>query len=161
MSFIEIFGATGHVTVLQECARACVVFTYGLLVVRLGGRRLFANWSALDIVVAIVTGSSLSRALTGNANLFGTLAATTLLVVLHWALAHAAARWAWLSRAVEGLPVPLARDGRVEQRTLVRHAVSEVNLHEALRSAGIESAGAARLIVLEPNGKISVLKRVG
>jgi hypothetical protein len=55
----------------------------------------------LDIIVAIVTGSTLSRALTGNADLFGTLAATTLLMVLHWALSRACSRWPRVSRMLE------------------------------------------------------------
>jgi hypothetical protein len=37
------------------------------------GRRVFGRWAALDIVVAIVVGSNLSRALTGAAQLGGTL----------------------------------------------------------------------------------------
>ena len=33
---------------------------------------MFGRWSALDIVLAIITGSSLSRARTGSAPLWGT-----------------------------------------------------------------------------------------
>src|SRR5205085_2364850 len=98
MTLQDIFGPTGHTDTAQECARAVVVFFYGLVLVRLAGRRAFAQWTAPDIVVAIVTGSSLSRALTGNADLFGTLAATTVLTALHGVLAQAAARWPAVSR---------------------------------------------------------------
>jgi uncharacterized membrane protein YcaP (DUF421 family) len=157
MSIDDIFGTTGQVTWAQECARALLIFAYGLVVVRLGGRRVFAQWNALDIIVAIITGSTLSRTLTGNADLFGSLLATTLLMVLHWALAHAAARWPNWSRVLEGPPVRLAVDGRLDEHALLRHAVSPTALAEALRSAGIESPQHARLIVLEPSGAISVL----
>src|SRR4051794_9298062 len=98
MNLIDIFGATSHITWLQECARGVLIFFYGLALVRLAGRRVFGKWAALDIVVSIIVGSNLSRALTGNAELWGTLAATTLLILLHWILAHAAARSARLSR---------------------------------------------------------------
>ncbi|MGH8291183.1 MAG: hypothetical protein ACREV7_19635 [Steroidobacteraceae bacterium] len=40
---------------------------------RLAGRRTFARWSALDMIVSIIMGSSLSRALTGAAPLGGTI----------------------------------------------------------------------------------------
>ncbi len=68
----EILGPTGgQVTVAQECARAVLVLAYGLTLVRLSGRGAFGKWSALDIIVSIMVGSTLSRALTGSAPLPG------------------------------------------------------------------------------------------
>ena len=64
-----------------------MIFVFGLALVRLAGRRVFGKWAALDIVVSIIIGSNLSRALTGNAPLWGTLAGTALLMALHWLLA--------------------------------------------------------------------------
>ena len=158
MSIDDLFGPTGDVTWAQECARAVVIFVYGLLVVRIAGRRVFAQWTALDIIIAITTGSTLSRAMTGSANLFGSILATTLLLILHWALAHASARWPAWSRVLEGPPVRLAQDGRIDHQALLRHAVSPTALAEALRGAGLDSPKSARLIVLEPSGAISVIK---
>jgi uncharacterized membrane protein YcaP (DUF421 family) len=37
--------------------------------------------------------------------------------------------------------------------------VSEADLHEALRSAGLEDVSGARVVELEPSGKIAVLKK--
>jgi uncharacterized membrane protein YcaP (DUF421 family) len=154
----EIFGPTGEITWVQECARAVVIFLYGLVLVRLAGRRVFGKWSALDIVVSIIIGSNLSRALTGSAALWGTLAATTLLMAMHWVLAHAAARSALLSHVLEGRPVGLGARGQIHEAGRLRHAVSDADLNEALRAAGLDELSGARLIVLEPSGKISVLK---
>ncbi|MBV9931648.1 MAG: DUF421 domain-containing protein [Alphaproteobacteria bacterium] len=152
-----IFG-TGHVTVGQECARAVLILFYGLLLVRFAGRRVFGRWAAIDIVVSIVVGSNLSRALTGNAPLWGTLAASTLLMLLHWMLAQSAARWPLVSRLVEGRARELGRDGRITHRKDLRVAISDADLAEALRQAGVERAEDTRLVMLEPSGKISVLK---
>lgn len=58
-----VFGPTGHVTGWQECDRALVVFIYGLAIVRIVGRRVFGKWAALDIIVSVIVGSNLSRAL--------------------------------------------------------------------------------------------------
>lgn len=159
MTLDDIFGITNHVTMAQECARAALIFFYGLVLVRVAGRRVFGQWTALDIIVCIVTGSTLSRALTGNADLFGTLAATTLLMALHWAGAHLAARSPRWSRLLEGLPIRLADKGHLNGALMRRHAVSQGSLEQALRSAGVENVAAARVVVLEPSGKISVLKK--
>ncbi len=156
----DLFGpAGGQITAAQECARAVVVFVYGLLLVRVAGRRVFGKWSALDIIVSIILGSNLSRCLTGSAPLWGTFAASALLMILHWLLALAAARSATLSRILEGRAVRLGHDGQLDTAGLARHAVSEADIKEALRGVGLEHHSAARLILLEPSGKISILKR--
>ena len=60
MDLTQIFGSTHAVTWWQECTRTVVVFCYGLAVVRLAGRRVFGKWAALDFIVSIIVGSSLS-----------------------------------------------------------------------------------------------------
>src|SRR5919199_1332388 len=131
MSLEDVFGPTGHITWAQECARALVVFIYGLALVRVAGRRVFGKWAALDIIVSIVVGSNLSRALTGSADLGGTLAATTLLMALHWLMAQGVARSKRLSHLFEGSVIELARTGRHDPSQFLRHAISEGDLHEA------------------------------
>lgn len=134
MNLDTVFGTTGQVTGLQECARAALIFFFGLLLIRLAGRRVFGKWAALDIIVSVLIG-------------------------LHGLLAQAAARSARLSHLLEGRPIPLGTEGRVVGKELVRHAVSEADLREALRNVGLEEVADTRRVVLEPSGKISVLKR--
>jgi uncharacterized membrane protein YcaP (DUF421 family) len=158
VTWTTLFGEKGDVTALQECARALVVFAYGLVAVRIAGRRAFGKWGALDIIVSIMVGSNLSRALTGGAPLLGTLAATTLLMALHWVLAKGAARSTALSHVLEGRPAILAEHGAPAAGTMLHHNVSEADLHEALRQSGTESLEAARRVTLEPSGKITIVK---
>lgn len=159
MTIDDIFGATSDLNWMQECARAVLIFSAGLVLVRLAGRRVFSKWTALDITVSIMVGSSLSRALTGNAALWGTLIAVTLLMGLHRILSQASVRSAKLSQLFEGRSIRLAEDGDLNELCLRAHAVTRADLNEALRGAGLEDASDARLIVLEPSGKISVIKK--
>lgn len=154
----EIFGANASLSWWQECARAAVIFFYGLALVRIAGRRVFGKWSAPDIIVSIVVGSNLSRALTGNAPLIGTLLATALLMLLHWLLAQLAARSPRASKLFEGAQVVLGRNGKVDPSQLKKESVSQADLNEALRQQNLEDAEHAHLISLEPSGKITVLK---
>jgi uncharacterized membrane protein YcaP (DUF421 family) len=87
MDLTQILGSTDSVTWWQECARTVVVFCYGLAVVRLAGRRVFGKWSGVDFIVSIIVGP------------WRTPASTTLIMLLHWILAHAAARFERLSPA--------------------------------------------------------------
>ncbi|MHB2211487.1 YetF domain-containing protein [Methylobacterium sp. CM6257] len=76
----------------------------------------------------------------------------------HWVLERVAARSARLSRLVEGGAIRIALDGKLQPAELQRHAVSEADLNEALRQSGLEDATGARRVVLEPSGRINVLK---
>lgn len=159
MDVTAVFGVDQHLTVAQECARALLVFAYGLAAVRLAGRRVFGKWSALDIIVSIVIGSNLSRTLTGNAPLAGTLAASTAILLLHWLLAQATARWQGASRLLEGEANDLIRDGRILERQRRRHGVSLADLDEALRQRGLNGVAEASRVTIEPSGTLTVLKR--
>ena len=154
----NIFGSGSDLTWYQEGARTLLIFAYGLLLVRIAGRRLFGKWSALDSIVSIMIGSNLSRALTGNAGLWGTLAATTFLVALHSVLAQAVARWPTASRIIEGRPIELVRSGAADAAMFNRHSISKADLNEALRQSGIQNVSDTKAVTLEPSGKITVLK---
>ncbi|MGH1572090.1 YetF domain-containing protein [Methylobacterium sp. P31] len=77
---------------------------------------------------------------------------------LHWILAHGAARFRSISRILEGGPIPLAEGGTLDAAKLRRDGISAADLDEALRQVSIEQVGQTRLIMLEPSGKITVLK---
>jgi len=126
--------------------------------VRLAGRRVFGKWAALDIIVSIIVGSNLSRALTGSAPLWGTLLASAALMALHWLFAQAAARSHLASRMVEGSAVEISSAGKLDPAKAQRWAVSGVDIQEALHQSGVEGIEQTRLLILEPSGKISVLK---
>lgn len=157
----RIFGATGHFTDAQECARAVAVFLYGYVAVRLVGRRIFGRWAALDIIVSIVIGSNLSRALTGQAPLAGTMLATSVVLALHWLLAQLAARRTELSHLIEGRTCELVRDGQALRGPMLRWSISEADLYEALRQRGLKAVEEAELATLEPSGSIAVFPRPG
>ncbi|MGE4044771.1 MAG: DUF421 domain-containing protein [Acetobacteraceae bacterium] len=154
----DLFGAVGPITWWQECARTVVVLIYGLILIRVTGRRIFGKWAALDIIVAIIVGSSLSRTITGHAPLGGTLASTTLLMVLHWVLAQLAARWPFASRILEGRPIELAHRGEPDNTALRRQGVSQQDLEEALRVSSLSHLPDTHRVVLEPSGRITVVK---
>ncbi len=159
MDLTQLIGSSQHeISAAQMSVRALVVFVYGLALVRIAGRRIFGRWSALDIVVSVVIGSNLSRAMTGNAPLLAVLAASTLLIVVHWLLAIALAHSRKLSRLIEGRPIHLAKDGKLNERLARWRGVSEADLHEALRQNGVLEVSDTRLVTLEPGGKISVIK---
>lgn len=143
----------------QMSLRAGLVFVIGVMIVRLAATRAFGKWSALDIILAVVVGSNLGRAMTGNAPFLATLAATGVLLVLHELLVQASARWPWLGRLTKGRPVRLVEDGRPIASAMRRSGIGERDLRLALRSAGHSDLEQVQAVTLERNGDITVVDR--
>lgn len=159
---IALFGVQNHLSAGQEAARAVLIFLYGLLLLRLSGPRMFGHWSALDIVMSIIVGSALARAMTGSAPLAGTMLAAAVMAGLHVLFAHGVARSQLLARWIEGQPVQLIDHGAIDEATRKANMISEADVREALRQHGIDGeahAGNVKRMTLEPSGKISVIKR--
>lgn len=159
--FIAVFGIQNHLTIAQEAARAALIFTYGLLLLRLSGPRLFGHWSALDIVISIMVGSALARAMTGSAPLLGTMAAAAVMAFLHVMLAHWVARNQLVAHWVEGEAVTLVDHGRIDHAMRRHCKISESDLREALRQEGVDGEahiGNVKTMALEPSGHLSVVK---
>ena len=159
--FVTIFGEQNHISIAQECARAVAVFFYALLMLRLSGRRTFAHWGALDIVVSFIIGSALGRAMTGSAPFVGTLAAVAAIVLLHVLIGHLVARSRTVARWAEGDAITLAEQGQVHDETRKRHMIALPDLQQAMREEGLDwPRGLANVkrMTLEPNGKISIIK---
>lgn len=151
----------GHASALQLCARAAILFAYGVACIRIAGRKTFSQASPLDIVVALVVGSNISRAMTGHAPFVATLAATLVLVALHRVLAMLTLRWSPLAGLVKARPTRLVVEGAPDEAAMRRHGISREDLLESLRLAQIERLEDVRLATLEGGGKISVIKRSG
>ena len=149
----------GYQTMAQLSVRAVLLFAFGILCIRIAGRRTFSQAAPLDIIVYLIVGSNLSRVMTGGAHVLPSMAATLTLVVLHRLLAYATLRKSPISGWIKAHPTVLVRDGVVDRHALAKEGISEDDLAEALRLKQVETAANARLATLERGGKISVIPK--
>lgn len=147
-----------HIGIGQMCARALIVFAYGLIITRIGAWRAFGRWSAPDIIVAIIIGSNLSRTLTGPAPLIPTMAATTLFVLAYWLVSLAATRSDFLDWLLKGGPIKVISNGEVDSSALRRALISTRDLHEGLRQKGVATTDNVVSAQVERNGTITVIR---
>lgn len=141
----------------QESIRAVIIFFYGFVLIRFLGRRAFGKQSTLDILLAIVIGSNLSRAITGNAPFIQTIIATAVIFVLYWVIEHLAARSGSLGFLFKGRPIELMRNGRLRKTAMVLTGTSQADIEEAARESGKANLNEISAAVLERSGKISTL----
>ena len=156
-AFRQLIGPDDGASPAQLCVRAVLLFVVGVAYIRIAGRRTFSHATPLDIVVAIIVGSNLSRIMTGKGAFWGGLAATLVLVVLHRLLALATLRWNWLAGIIKSEPIVLIRDGVVDAKAMRRHGLAECDLMEGIRLEQAEQPADVKLATLEASGKISVI----
>jgi uncharacterized membrane protein YcaP (DUF421 family) len=147
----------GEITWWQMTVRGLLTFAYGLALVRVGGLRAFGLQSSLDIVLSILIGSNLSRALTQGSPYFPTLAATAGIVIAYWAAIHLAQRSDFVGLVLKGRSTVIARNGEADARVMRRRGVSHLDLAEAIRRAHLADLDGVALAILERNGQISVV----
>ncbi len=143
----------------QMTVRGVLVFLFGLAVLRIAGRRVFNKGAPIDIILAVLIGSNLSRALTGNAPFAATLAATAGLVLVYWVIMRIAFHFKPIGWLVKGRPTRLVQDGKIDWQVMRRHGFSEGDLAEALRSKGIAQVQEVMTAYMERDGSISVVRK--
>jgi uncharacterized membrane protein YcaP (DUF421 family) len=154
-----LIGREHDIAWWQMSIRAVLVMLFGLVLVRFAGKRVFGRWGAIDIILSVIIGSNLSRAITGTAPFLETLIATAVLVALHGVLVRLAVRFPRLGPVLKGHPVRVVADGQPDARAMARHGLGRHDLEEGLREAGLTDPAQAQEVWIERNGEISVIKR--
>lgn len=141
----------------QMLIRAITVFFIALLLVRLGGTRIFGQNTSFDIVLGIILGSILSRAITGNSPYFPTILSSAVLVALHWILSWIALKNSSFGSIIKGNKTLLLKDGKYLRENMGRKQISENDFLEALRSKGSIEVEKVKYAYLERSGEISII----
>ena len=145
----------------QMSIRAVIVFLVALIIVRFGNHRIFGKHTAFDIVLGIIYGSVLSRAITGNSPFFPTLVAALVLMLSHRLLAIIAYHSNFgFGNWIKGKPSILIKDGQLQQDALKENSITRHDLEEAIRKSGCEGdINKIETAYLERSGDISIIQK--
>lgn len=142
--------------VLRATAMYAVVF----LLVRLLGKRELGQLTPFEFIGMIVMGDLIQQGVTHN-DFSVTGAMLAICTFAFWGLAVS-----WLTylvpgacRWLEGEPRVLIRDGELLQRNLARDRMTRGEIESEMRLAGIAAMRDVAWAILEPQGKISFIKR--
>lgn len=156
--FNDIFGDGENLTVLQMSVRACTTFLISLLLVRLGGVRMFGKKSSLDIIVFIMLGAVLSRGIVGASPYWPTICAATSMVLLHRILGFFSVRNKRLQTLISGKKVVLYDKDELIWDNLKKTSISKSDILKSLRlETHQDSLENIKTVFLENNGRISFI----
>lgn len=130
-----------------------------LVLLRLFGQRSVMRMSTFDVAIILVLGSVGGRVITGDTP---TLAAGVVglitLMMLRW-LTQQVSTTRWGAFLTRDRPVLLMAGGRALPGRLAKAQITEQELWQTLRLAGIRRREEVALVILEETGALSVIRR--
>ena len=157
-AFLEYDRSVSDVGGWAMALRTVLIYAATLVLIRIGSKRFLNQASAFDVIVGIMLGSVMSRAINSSAPLFPTLGAGLVLIALHWLLVRLAYRSGWFGPLIKGNPVLLIKDGELQKEALRETGIAPNDLQQALRlQAGQTDLSGIHLAYLERNGQVSII----
>jgi uncharacterized membrane protein YcaP (DUF421 family) len=148
-----------EIPVGEKIVRSLVVYLFLLVMFRLLGKREVAQMTVFDLIVLLILSNVLQNAMIGPDNsVIGGLIGATSILAINWVVGRAAFSSRWFERTVEGVPILLVHGGQLIDQNMRRVGISREELLSDLRSEGVFALQDVRAAVLEPSGKLSVLK---
>jgi uncharacterized membrane protein YcaP (DUF421 family) len=148
----------GDVNGIQMALRTIIIYIVTLVLIRLGSKRFLSQATAFDVIVGIMLGSVMSRAINSSAPLLPTLLAGAVFIGLHWLLSVLAFHVDWFGPLVKGNPILLIKDGKIQQQGVRETGLSSHDLQQALRvQAQTTDPSKIKLAYMERSGNISLI----
>ena len=132
--------------IIEKVLRPVIVYLALVLLLRIFGKRELAQLNPFDLVVLLSLSNTVQNAIIG---------AFTLLAI-NWLVVRVLFRSPRLTRALEGRPVVLIRDGNVDSKALKNEALTREELIEVIHRQGYEHVHEVHRCELEPNGSFYI-----
>ncbi len=146
---------------MESVLRGAAIYVFLLVIMRISGKRSFAEITTFDFVLLLVIGETTQQALLGeDFSLTNAFIVIATLVGIDIALSLWKQRSKWFARLLEGRPLVLVADGEVlkDRMDEVRVDVDDI-LAAGRELQGLERLDQIKYAVLERNGGISIIPR--
>jgi uncharacterized membrane protein YcaP (DUF421 family) len=144
---------------LLTFARAVGVYAVMLLVIRLLGKRTIGNFSAFDLLVALMLGEVVDEIIYGDVGIAQGLVAIVSIAALKYATSWLSYSSRAAARILEGEPTPVVADGKLQPKGMRQELMNEDEVRAALRLRSIDDPSEVKLAQVETDGEVSVLRQ--
>lgn len=145
---------------MEIVIRASVMFVVVYVLLRLMGKRELGQMAPFELVSLIVTGDLIQQGVTHqDFSLTGAMLAIFTFAAWSFAMGLISHRFPKARRVLESRPVVLVRDGRLLKSNLDEERIDDAELAIEMRLAGISTLRQVAWAILEPEGKISFIRK--
>lgn len=138
--------------------RAAIVYVFLLVLLRLTGKRQVGQLAPFDLVLLLILSNALQNAINGgDTSMTGGFISAAALVAMNYTVGWLTFRSKKLEGLIEGRPVILIHDGRINHDCMKQCQMTMHELDAALRAEGHAGPEHVRFAVLENNGRLTVI----
>jgi uncharacterized membrane protein YcaP (DUF421 family) len=152
----NLFSSWEHLAVVV--LKTAMMYVYGVLLLRLGGKRTTGRIATFDYISVIVIGPLVaSTILSSSVALLDGMAALTGFVGLQWVVSYLATRSPWFAGIVTTPPSVLFSESEFLRKNINSERVHEDEIMSKIRVAGHASTASVKAVILESTGDIAVI----
>lgn len=146
-------------TVGSIALRVSAVYLGLLVLLRIGGRRELAQLTPADMLLLLLLSEVVSPALTGGRDSIGSgLLGAGLLIAITFGIGWLAFRSRRFEALVEGRPLVLARNGKIDEQQLRSLRITDQQLRTFLHEHGLVRMDQVASAYVEPSGRVTIVK---
>ncbi len=159
----QILGiGTDSLAWYQAALRAVIVYIAALAMVRIGEKRFMGKNTAFDVILGVILGSVVSRAVNSTESILPTILAGFVLVGLHWLMSVISYHSDRLGDVFKGTTRQLVKEGEIQWDAMQKSHISQKDLMGQVRSEGnTDDLSSVKKAYLERSGQISVIPSSG
>lgn len=146
--------------VLRVIIIGAVTYVSLIALLRISGKRTLSQLNAFDFVITVALGSTLaSILLSSEVSYVEGLSALLLLAGLQLIVAWVSVCLPGARSAITARPTALVVNGRLQPEELRRNRLTKSEVLQAVRGSGSGDVSNVAAVVLETNGKLSVIPK--
>jgi uncharacterized membrane protein YcaP (DUF421 family) len=143
-------------------ARAAVIYSFLLFILRLTGKRQVGQLAPFDLVLLLVLSNAVQNAMVGpDSSVGGGMIVCSTLVALNGLIGYLTYRSKTLEALIEGRPQIIIHNGVLDEAVMRREKITHHELMSSLRAAGCATPIEVHFAILENNGYITVQPKKG
>jgi uncharacterized membrane protein YcaP (DUF421 family) len=144
---------------LMTALRAVGVYVLMLAVIRVLGKRTVGNFTAFDLLVALMLGEVVDEIIYGDVGLAQGFTAIAVVAAAQYVNSWLSYWDHGLDRVLEGAPTAIVREGALQREGLRKERMNEKDALAELRLKGVEDLSEVRLAQVEVDGQVSVIRQ--
>ncbi len=137
--------------------KSVVLYTVMLVMVRVLGKRAIGNFTAFDLLVALMVSDMIGDIVFGGVTFAQGMAGILPIAAMEYVASWVSIKKPSFDRIIEGEPTIVMREGELDRRGMNAERMTEYDIDAALRHHGIDDRRLVRLATVESDGHVSVL----
>jgi uncharacterized membrane protein YcaP (DUF421 family) len=142
----------------MTATRGVLLYVVMLIVIRVLGKRTVGNFTAFDLLVALMLGEVVDEIIYGDVSIAQGLTAIVVIALCKYLTTWLTFGNHTLNRILEGTPTEVVRHGEFVQEGLRSEVMNELEVLAALRLNSVADMREVKSAIMEVDGQLSVIR---